>query len=271
MTVEVSLVFTAFWLFFLSGDRQIDLICSHKRGTDSQDHSRKINPETDTQPGAEHIAAGKAHQNRHGQRQAQLGQEGQLRKYLIPFHGACLPLPRSLSPFVYTLPAGRVLQQYMGYCNIIAEKTRLQRHLLFHADIRACLFGFIISKHFFRKHDQQHSRFKKNSSLADTNPAKNTQKHFIVVSHLKEFLFSNLTRFTSERQVTKTAELCSHSVPLPDYTPGRVYKNKAHSLSKTLFYRKTNDPDTVSSSGSSAVYLYSLETLITSAAGLFNL
>jgi dihydroorotate dehydrogenase electron transfer subunit len=57
MTVEVSLVFTAFRLFFLSGDRQIEFVGSHKRSADSQYHARNIDPEAEPEPGTEQIAA----------------------------------------------------------------------------------------------------------------------------------------------------------------------------------------------------------------------
>ena len=96
MPVVILLVLTALLLLFLSGDGQIDLISRHKRCPESQNHPGKINPETDTQPGAEQIAGSQTHQNGHGQGQPQLSQEGQLRKYLIPLHDADLPLPAGL-------------------------------------------------------------------------------------------------------------------------------------------------------------------------------
>lgn len=133
MPVEVLLVLAAFLLLFLPGDGQIYLVGSHKRCPESQNHPRKINPEADTETGAEKVACSQTHQDGHGQGQPQLRQESQLGKYLIPFHGAPLP----------SLTARPVrIQKYMDYCNIVMEKTRLPKYPVF----LTCLYGFLINQ-----------------------------------------------------------------------------------------------------------------------------
>ena len=165
MPVVILLVLTALLLLFLSGDGQIDFVGRHKRCPESQNHPRKIDPEADTEPGAEQVACPQAHQEGHGQGQSQLCKEGQLRKYLIPLHGAPLP----------SLTARPVrIQKHMGYCNIVMEKTRLPKCPVF----PICLYCFLINQE--TSSDIQI----KDSLSAITNPLKTlSRSHFSLSYH----------------------------------------------------------------------------------------
>ena len=86
------------------------------------------------------------------------------------------------------------------------------------------LYGLVISERFFS--EIPISRIKNPMRAVPSSPQirQGTQKN-LFLCRTKNSLF-NLTRFSSQRQGTKTAEMCSHSVPLPDYTPGRVCKTR---------------------------------------------